>query len=158
MSRRKFLSCLNTNFLSRLWSPSPQLTPTNPHYSPCRLPEEICLYPVNAVQRVHWVRLSLFSFLLSKGFWGFLSFASCIPDTKSFTFWYPLQGSVNSLGKAGHLLHLELFFKNWRVWTCEMFYMQKVVIFLKSLYSFETLNTDQFDCTQFWSTFMEIVQ
>lgn len=65
LSRSRFLSCLNTNFLSRLWTPSPQLTPPNPHCSPWRLPEEICLYPaaaaVNAVQRVHWVRLSLFS-------------------------------------------------------------------------------------------------
>lgn len=71
MSTCRFLSCLNTNFLCRLWTPSPQLTSPNPHSSPSRLPEETCILPciaVNAVQRVHWVPLSfLFFFFCGEG-------------------------------------------------------------------------------------------
>lgn len=45
MRTSRFQSWLNRTFLCRLWPPSPQLTPPNPHSSPCRLPEEIWLYP-----------------------------------------------------------------------------------------------------------------
>lgn len=75
--KEKLLSCWRAG----LWSPSPQLTPPNPHSSPCRLPEEICLYPVNAVQRVHCVCVSL---LFSSG--GLIFFCASLhafqpPDT-----------------------------------------------------------------------------
>lgn len=89
-------------FWSRLWTPSPQLTPPNPHSSPCRLPEEICLYPaaVNAVQRVHWVRLSSFPLSFSVEGVIFLSFTSCIPDTNPSLFYILCKGSVNSEGQG----------------------------------------------------------
>lgn len=72
---------LSSCWRAGLWSLSPQLTPPNPHSSPCRLPEEICLYPVNVVQRVHCVCVSLF---FSRTY-IFLCFTSCIPATRHFT-------------------------------------------------------------------------
>lgn len=97
MSRGNFSSRLNTNVLSRLWTTSPQLTPPNPHSSPWRLPEEICLYSVNAVQRGS--SSSSLPFLLSFWWRGYF-FVICFMHSRHqiLDFLYPLQGSVNSVG------------------------------------------------------------
>lgn len=97
-------------FLSRLWTPSPQLTPPNPHSPPCRLPEEICLYSVLlSMQFKGFIEfVSPFSpFFFSEGgcFYVVYFMHSC---HHSFTFLYPLQGSVNTIGKAGHPLSVIL--------------------------------------------------
>ncbi len=125
----RFLSCLNTNFLSRLWTPSPQLTPPNPHSSPCRLPEEICLYPVNAVQRVHWVPLSLFLLSFSvKGVIFCRLLHAFQPPTLHFFRSSARKCKQCWQSSSSTVTDILFFLKIWR--ACERFYTQKVIILL----------------------------
>lgn len=114
-----FLSCLNSKlFLSRLCTPSPQLTSPNPHTSAPHTPAGNLPLPRQCGSKGSVGSSLLFPplslFFKSKGP-EYLSFASCIPDTGSLRAPHPLeerceQGATQAIPCTPHSLLI-------KVWT-----------------------------------------